>query len=77
MNIVNDEKVNIVNEAFVYMQKVVAWFVKDLSLEPVQKQLVSGSHFLSFWLINSKFSKPVLIVIFSIWLCSMYSLFRL
>uniref|UniRef100_A0A8C6AGE8 Ribosomal biosis factor n=1 Tax=Monodon monoceros TaxID=40151 RepID=A0A8C6AGE8_MONMO len=77
INIMNDEKVNSVNKAFVDMQKVLVQFVKGLSLEPLQKQLVSGNHFLLFWLINCKFSKPVLIVIFSIWLCSMYSLFRL
>ena len=76
INIMNDEKVNRVNKAFIDIQKELANFSKGLSLEPLQKQLVSRNHLLLFWLINSKFSKPILIVIFSAWLCSMYSTFR-
>uniref|UniRef100_A0A8C6CYJ7 Ribosomal biosis factor n=1 Tax=Moschus moschiferus TaxID=68415 RepID=A0A8C6CYJ7_MOSMO len=71
INIVNDEKVNRVNKAFIDIQKELANFSKGLSLEPLQKQMVSRNHLLLFWLINSKFSKPILIVIFSTWLCSM------
>nr|XP_020740309.1 uncharacterized protein C8orf59 homolog isoform X1 [Odocoileus virginianus texanus] len=41
INIVNDEKVNRVNKAFIDIQKELANFSKGLSLEPLQKQLVS------------------------------------
>ncbi|KAB0375388.1 hypothetical protein FD755_013880 [Muntiacus reevesi] len=40
INIVNDEKVNRVNKAFVDIQKKLANFSKGLSLEPLQKQLI-------------------------------------
>ncbi|XP_016008620.1 ribosomal biogenesis factor [Rousettus aegyptiacus] len=40
INIVNAEKVNRVNKAFVDIQKELANFSKGLSLEPLQKQLV-------------------------------------
>ncbi|XP_029779532.1 ribosomal biogenesis factor [Suricata suricatta] len=40
INIVNDEKVNRVNKAFVDIQKELAHFSKGLSLEPLQKQLI-------------------------------------
>uniref|UniRef100_G3U824 Ribosomal biosis factor n=1 Tax=Loxodonta africana TaxID=9785 RepID=G3U824_LOXAF len=39
INIVNDEKVNRVNKAFVDIQKELAHFSKGLTLEPLQKQL--------------------------------------
>ena len=52
INIVNDEKVNRVNKAFIDIQKELANFSKGLSLEPLQKQLVSRNHLLLFWLIN-------------------------
>ncbi|XP_037360528.1 ribosomal biogenesis factor [Talpa occidentalis] len=39
INIVNDEKVNRVNKAFVDIQKELLHFSKGLSLEPLQKQL--------------------------------------
>ena len=41
INIVNDEKVNRVNKAFIDIQKELANFSKGLSLEPLQKQLIS------------------------------------
>uniref|UniRef100_A0A8C6R4X1 Ribosomal biogenesis factor n=1 Tax=Nannospalax galili TaxID=1026970 RepID=A0A8C6R4X1_NANGA len=41
INIMNDEKVNRVNRAFVNIQKELANFSKSLSLKPVQKELVS------------------------------------
>ena len=41
INIMNDEKVNRVNKAFIDIQKELANFSKGLSLEPLQKQLVS------------------------------------
>ena len=40
INVVNDEKVNRVNKAFIDIQKELANFSKGLSLEPLQKQLV-------------------------------------
>uniref|UniRef100_A0AAA9TSY3 Ribosomal biosis factor n=1 Tax=Bos taurus TaxID=9913 RepID=A0AAA9TSY3_BOVIN len=40
INIVNDEKVNRVNKAFIDIQKELANFSKGLSLEPLQKQLL-------------------------------------
>ncbi|XP_053414999.1 ribosomal biogenesis factor [Nycticebus coucang] len=40
INIMNDEKVNRVNKAFVNIQKELAHFSKGLSLEPVQKELI-------------------------------------
>ncbi|XP_058923345.1 ribosomal biogenesis factor-like [Kogia breviceps] len=40
INIVNDEKDNGVNKAFVDVQKELAHFSKGLSLEPLQKQLI-------------------------------------
>ncbi|XP_068381876.1 ribosomal biogenesis factor isoform X1 [Eschrichtius robustus] len=40
INIMNDEKVNRVNKAFVDIQKELAHFLKGLSLEPLQKQLI-------------------------------------
>ncbi|CAD7690209.1 unnamed protein product [Nyctereutes procyonoides] len=40
INIVNDEKVNRVNKAFVDIQKELANFSKGLSPEPLQKQLI-------------------------------------
>ena len=40
INVVNDEKVNRVNKAFVDKEKKVANFSKGLSLEPLQKQLI-------------------------------------
>ncbi|XP_027442591.2 ribosomal biogenesis factor-like isoform X1 [Zalophus californianus] len=40
INIVNDEKVNRVNKAFVDIQKEPAHFSKGLSLGPLQKQLI-------------------------------------
>lgn len=40
INIVNDEKVNRVNKAFIDIQKELANFSKGLSLEPLQKQLI-------------------------------------
>lgn len=49
INIVNAEKVNRVNKAFVDIQKELANFSKGLSLEPLQKQLVSGNCFLLSW----------------------------
>uniref|UniRef100_A0A8P0TQE6 Ribosomal biosis factor n=1 Tax=Canis lupus familiaris TaxID=9615 RepID=A0A8P0TQE6_CANLF len=52
INIVNDEKVNRVNKAFVDIQKELANFSKGLSLEPLQKQLVSRNPFLLLWLIS-------------------------
>lgn len=45
----NAEKVNRVNKAFVDIQKELANFSKGLSLEPLQKQLVSGNCFLLSW----------------------------
>ncbi|XP_047422564.1 ribosomal biogenesis factor [Sciurus carolinensis] len=44
INIVNDEKVNRVNKAFVNIQKELAHFSKGLSLEPLQKELSSQHH---------------------------------
>ncbi|KAJ1076176.1 hypothetical protein K5549_014198 [Capra hircus] len=41
INIMNDEKVNRVNKAFIDIQKELANFSKGLSLEPLQKQLMS------------------------------------
>ncbi|KAM7228723.1 hypothetical protein CapIbe_020011 [Capra ibex] len=41
INIVNDEKVNRVNKAFIDVQKELANFSKGLSLDPLQKQLIS------------------------------------
>ena len=41
INIVNDEKVNRVNISFVNIQKELANFSEGLSLEPLQKQLIS------------------------------------
>ncbi|XP_069424409.1 ribosomal biogenesis factor-like [Ovis canadensis] len=41
INIVNDEKVNRVNKAFIDVQKELANFSKGLSLDPLQKQLLS------------------------------------
>uniref|UniRef100_A0A5F5PK77 Ribosomal biosis factor n=1 Tax=Equus caballus TaxID=9796 RepID=A0A5F5PK77_HORSE len=40
INIVNDEKVNRMNKAFVDIQKELAHFSRCLSLEPLQKQLI-------------------------------------
>ncbi|XP_004615023.1 ribosomal biogenesis factor-like isoform X1 [Sorex araneus] len=40
INIVNEEKVNRMNKAFVDIQKELARFSKGLSLEPLQKPLV-------------------------------------
>ncbi|XP_003800156.1 uncharacterized protein C8orf59 homolog [Otolemur garnettii] len=40
INIMNDEKVNRVNKAFINIQKELAHFSKGLSLEPVQKELI-------------------------------------
>ena len=37
----NDEKVNRVNKAFIDVQKELANFSKGLSLDPLQKQLIS------------------------------------
>uniref|UniRef100_A0A8C0WHA6 Ribosomal biogenesis factor n=1 Tax=Castor canadensis TaxID=51338 RepID=A0A8C0WHA6_CASCN len=39
IKIVNDEKVNRMNKAFVNIQKELAHFSKGLSLEPLQKEL--------------------------------------
>uniref|UniRef100_A0A8C9PSL2 Ribosomal biogenesis factor n=1 Tax=Spermophilus dauricus TaxID=99837 RepID=A0A8C9PSL2_SPEDA len=39
INIVNNEKVNRVNKAFVNIQKELAHFSRGLSLEPLQKEL--------------------------------------
>ncbi|XP_014448208.1 uncharacterized protein C8orf59 homolog [Tupaia chinensis] len=44
INIVNDEKVNRVNKAFVNIQKELAHFSRGLSLEPLQKDLVPQWH---------------------------------
>jgi hypothetical protein len=44
IKIVNDEKVNRVNKAFVNIQKELAHFSKDLSLEPLQKELIPQQH---------------------------------
>lgn len=44
INIVNDEKVNRVNKAFVNIQKELAHFSKGLSLEPLQKELSPQHH---------------------------------
>ncbi|XP_057606198.1 ribosomal biogenesis factor-like isoform X1 [Hippopotamus amphibius kiboko] len=44
INIVNDEKVNRMNKAFVDIQKELANFSKGLSLEPLQKQLIPQQH---------------------------------
>ncbi|ELW62107.1 uncharacterized protein C8orf59 homolog [Tupaia chinensis] len=44
INIVNDEKVNRVNKAFVNIQKELAHFSRGLSLEPLQKDLVPQRH---------------------------------
>nr|XP_010586682.1 uncharacterized protein C8orf59 homolog [Loxodonta africana] len=44
INIVNDEKVNRVNKAFVDIQKELAHFSKGLTLEPLQKQLILQQH---------------------------------
>ena len=41
INIVNDEKVNRVNTSFVNIQKELSNFSEGLSLEPLQKQLIS------------------------------------
>lgn len=49
INIVNAEKVNRVNKAFIDIQKELANFSKGLSLEPLQKELVSGNRFLLSW----------------------------
>ncbi|XP_048214988.1 ribosomal biogenesis factor isoform X2 [Perognathus longimembris pacificus] len=40
INIVNEEKINRVNKAFVNIQKELAHFSKGLSLEPLQKELI-------------------------------------
>ncbi|XP_033032627.1 ribosomal biogenesis factor-like [Trachypithecus francoisi] len=40
LNIMNDEKANRVNKAFVNVQKELAHFSKRLSLEPLQKELI-------------------------------------
>ncbi|XP_008063414.1 uncharacterized protein C8orf59 homolog [Carlito syrichta] len=40
INIMNEEKVNRVNKAFVNIQKELAHFSKGLSLEPQQKELI-------------------------------------
>ncbi|XP_057592208.1 ribosomal biogenesis factor [Hippopotamus amphibius kiboko] len=44
INIVNDEKINRMNKAFVDIQKELANFSKGLSLEPLQKQLIPQQH---------------------------------
>ncbi|XP_053445804.1 ribosomal biogenesis factor-like [Nycticebus coucang] len=44
INIMNDEKVNRVNKAFVNRQKELAHFSKGLSLEPMQKELILQWH---------------------------------
>uniref|UniRef100_A0A8D2I3G5 Ribosomal biosis factor n=1 Tax=Urocitellus parryii TaxID=9999 RepID=A0A8D2I3G5_UROPR len=44
INIVNNEKVNRVNKAFVNIQKELAHFSRGLSLEPLQKELASRNH---------------------------------
>ncbi|KAI5946400.1 ribosomal biogenesis factor-like [Manis javanica] len=41
INIVNAEKVHRMNKAFIDIQKELAHFSKGLSLEPVQKQVIS------------------------------------
>ncbi|XP_040849667.1 ribosomal biogenesis factor [Ochotona curzoniae] len=40
INIVNEDKVNRVNKAFINIQKELAHFAKGLSLEPLQKELI-------------------------------------
>ncbi|KAK2095575.1 hypothetical protein P7K49_026991, partial [Saguinus oedipus] len=40
INIMNEEKINRVNKAFVDVQKELAHFSKGLSLEPLQKELI-------------------------------------
>ncbi|XP_050611179.1 ribosomal biogenesis factor-like [Macaca thibetana thibetana] len=40
LNIMNDEKANRVNKAFVNVQKELAHVSKGLSLEPLQKELI-------------------------------------
>nr|XP_004656969.1 ribosomal biogenesis factor [Jaculus jaculus]XP_044999116.1 ribosomal biogenesis factor [Jaculus jaculus]XP_044999117.1 ribosomal biogenesis factor [Jaculus jaculus]XP_044999118.1 ribosomal biogenesis factor [Jaculus jaculus] len=40
INIVNEEKINRMNRAFVDIQKELANFSKGLSLEPLQKELI-------------------------------------
>ncbi|XP_062959828.1 ribosomal biogenesis factor-like [Cynocephalus volans] len=40
INIVNNEKVNRMNKAFIDIQKELAHFSKSLSLEPLQKKLI-------------------------------------
>ncbi|KAL4664733.1 hypothetical protein H8957_012850 [Semnopithecus entellus] len=40
INIMNDEKVNRVNKAFVNVQKELAHFSKGPSVEPLQKELI-------------------------------------
>ncbi|XP_047408001.1 ribosomal biogenesis factor-like [Sciurus carolinensis] len=44
MNIVNDETINQVNKGFVNLQKELAHFSKDLSLELLQKELSPWHH---------------------------------
>ncbi|KAM4822161.1 ribosomal biogenesis factor [Urocitellus parryii] len=44
INIVNNEKVNRVNKAFVNIQKELAHFSRGLSLEPLQKELSPRHH---------------------------------
>ncbi|KAM6170781.1 ribosomal biogenesis factor [Erethizon dorsatum] len=44
INIVNDEKVRRVNNAFVNIQKELAHFSKRLTLEPLQKELINQQH---------------------------------
>ncbi|VTJ65649.1 Hypothetical predicted protein [Marmota monax] len=44
INIVNNEKVNRVNKAFVNIQKELAHFSRGLSLEPLQKELSLQHH---------------------------------
>ncbi|XP_005328538.2 ribosomal biogenesis factor [Ictidomys tridecemlineatus] len=44
INIVNNEKVNRVNKAFVNIQKELAHFSRGLSLEPLQKELSPQHH---------------------------------
>ncbi|XP_002717163.1 ribosomal biogenesis factor-like [Oryctolagus cuniculus] len=40
INIVNEDKVNRVNKAFINIQKELANFSRGLSLEPLQKELI-------------------------------------
>lgn len=52
INIANDDQVKRVNKAFLDIQKELAHFSQGLSLEPLQKQLVSRNHFFLLWLMN-------------------------